>query len=162
MSPDNDEEHGVNAPFPHDKSLAFLSASRAVMEELDRQLEEWRECLPRELMFPTYSQDQEPAILRPFQPRTTYDRLRGHLIARYYSAKSIIYRPFVYRAFHCEDPSQLSDMDKAGTRTAIGAAFMSTANSGLLHEPLVLLLHPINSCRRCVDSQSRHSLLSNL
>lgn len=126
----------------------FLSASHSIINELDRQLEEWRSCLPPDLQFGQYASGDEFVPPQPTRTRTTEERLRGFLMARYYTAKSIIYRPFVYRALHAPDPELLSEEDKTGASTAVGAALMHSIHSGLLHEPLTLLFHPINTWRR--------------
>jgi len=105
-------------------------------------------CLPQGLDFPSYSPTQEQVDHTHFTPRSTKDRLRGHLMARYYAAKSIVHRPFLYQVLHNDHISVLSDAEKNGARTAVGSAFMSCVHSGILHEPITLLLHPINSCRR--------------
>lgn len=128
-----------------------LVASGSLVEELDRQLEEWRYCLPTSLAFPGFSLDTDQQVMaEPFQYRATEARLKGHLMCRYYSAKSVIYRSFLYNVLHSDDPNQLAERDQDGARIAVEAALLSTLHSGLLHEPLVLLLHPINSWRTCV------------
>lgn len=119
------------------------------MFELDRQLEEWRTCLPQGLEFLPYSEAQLAEVPEFDQThRSTDERLRGHLMARYFAAKSIIHRPYIYKTLHHGTTASLTDADAAGARTAVGSALMSVVASGILHEPLVLLLHPINSCRR--------------
>lgn len=134
-----------------------------MIAELDRQLEEWRACLPSSLHFDQYSPSEERAPPGPHQPRPTEERLRGFLKARYFAAKSIIYRPFIYRALHATHAMLLSDEEKAGARTAVGAAFMNAVSSGLLHEPLTLLFHPINVWRRWESSpQINTKLRANL
>ena len=69
-------------------------------------------------------------------------------MARYFAAKSIIYRPFIYQALNCESMASFPESSKYGARTALDTALLSTIHSGLLHETLTLLLHPINSWRR--------------
>ncbi|CCT75820.1 uncharacterized protein FFUJ_11862 [Fusarium fujikuroi IMI 58289] len=135
-------------PTQADEPAAFLSVSPSVMFELDRQLEEWRTCLPQGLEFLPYSEAQLAEVPEFNQTRSTDERLRGHLMARYFAAKSIIHRPYIYKTLHHGATASLSDADTAGARTAVGSAVMSVVASGILHEPLVLLLHPINSCRR--------------
>ncbi|KAM0279982.1 hypothetical protein ACHAQH_004311 [Verticillium albo-atrum] len=130
-----------------DAPTLFLLTSHSMITELDRQLEEWRGCLPPSLNFASYAPFEERVPPEPHRPRTTEERLRGFLMARYFAAKSIIYRPYIYRALYIDSPSQLSKDDKAGARTAVGAAFMNSVSSGLLYEPLPLLFHPINVWR---------------
>lgn len=128
----------------------FLSASRSRIEELNRQLEEWREGLPDCLEFPAYSSSQDVST-GPFEPRPAEERLRGHLMARYYHIKSILYRPFIYRALHYDYTStMLSEEDLEGARIAVRSSFLSTYHSGLFHEPLPLVLNPLSSWRRYV------------
>ncbi|CAH0028949.1 unnamed protein product [Clonostachys rhizophaga] len=93
---------------------AVFSANERIIEELDRQLEEWRNCLPAGLNFSSYSPSQEPPPLtEPHEPRSIDDRLRGHLLARYYVAKSILHRPFLYRVLHFEhNASLITDNDR--------------------------------------------------
>lgn len=141
-----------DASSPDSQSI-FSPSSHSIIIELDRQLEEWRSCLPQGLEFPGYFLGQEHNITKPYQARTTHERLRGHLMARYYSAKTVIHRAFVYRVLHSENPELLPESERNGAQTAIGAAFLSTIHSGLSYEPLALLLHPINSCRRFVISR---------
>lgn len=133
-----------------DHPAVFLSASRSIINELNYQLEEWRTHLPPDLHFRAYSPTDPPPNLEPYQIRSTDDRLRGHLMARYFSAKSVIHRPFIYRALHCDNVDHLSDEDRLGARVAVSTANLSIYYSGMLHEPLALLLHPINSWRRFV------------
>ncbi|CAH0043346.1 unnamed protein product, partial [Clonostachys solani] len=140
--------HPTSSPSDERFSTVF-SANERIIEELDRQLEEWRNCLPAGLNFSSYSPSQEPPPLtEPREPRSIDDRLRGHLLARYYVAKSILHRPFLYRVLHFEHNATLiTDNDRLGATVAIHSAFLSTLHSGLFHEPLPLLLHPINSWR---------------
>ncbi|KAM0335755.1 hypothetical protein ACHAQA_000805 [Verticillium albo-atrum] len=141
-----DDSHAAGSPSA-DAPTLFLSASHSMITELDRQLEEWRACLPASLNFASYAPSEERVPPEPHRPRTTEERLRGFLMARYFAAKSIIYRPYIYRVLHTCAPSHLSEEDRAGARTAVGAAFMNSVSSGLLHEPLPLLFHPINVWR---------------
>ncbi|KAL7940834.1 hypothetical protein V8C42DRAFT_206196 [Trichoderma barbatum] len=124
-----------------------LEASRSVVSELDRQLEGWRACLPSPLQFPEYSPSMEANIIPPGERRTPLERLKSYLQARYFAAKSVIHRPSLYRALHRTGPSSLSDEDKQKAHTAISTALLYVLYSGMLTEPLVLLVHPINSCR---------------
>ncbi|KAH8679292.1 hypothetical protein BGZ61DRAFT_457010 [Ilyonectria robusta] len=144
---EDDHTNHVDSPsvFESDK---LLHTSHSVISELDRQLEEWRACLPATFQFPSYSASQENYNPEPYQPRDTHERLKGHLRARYFAAKSIIHRPFVYRALHQVPASSLTEGDKLGARVAVDSAVLSVHHSGVLHEPMALLLHPINSCRR--------------
>ncbi|KAM5344416.1 hypothetical protein ACJ41O_012952 [Fusarium nematophilum] len=142
----SDDSRKQDSP-PAERPTGFQSASPSIIQELDRQLEEWRICLPQGLEFQGYSEAQDIGDAKLYHPRSTDERLRGHLMTRYFAAKSIIHRPFVYRALHCDQVALLSEADKSGARTAVGCALMSVIHSGILHEPLVLLLHPINSCR---------------
>ena len=142
-------DEGEHEPSATVRPTEALAPSQSLIQELERQLEEWRSCLPQGLDFPCYYNIQEPPIPTLYNTRTTDERLRGQLMARYYSAKSILHRPFIYMALH-SDPDTLSEIAKTGARSAVGCAFMSVIHSGILNEPLPLLLHPINSCRRFV------------
>uniref|UniRef100_A0A8H7K723 Xylanolytic transcriptional activator regulatory domain-containing protein n=1 Tax=Bionectria ochroleuca TaxID=29856 RepID=A0A8H7K723_BIOOC len=142
----NDFRSPLNSPA-FDRPSMFLSASRSRIEELNRQLEEWREGLPDCLEFPAYSSSQDVST-GPFEPRPAEERLRGHLMACYYHIKSILYRPFIYRALHYDYTStMLSEDDLEGARIAVRSSFLSTYHSGLFHEPLPLVLNPLSSWR---------------
>ncbi|KAM6536184.1 hypothetical protein FALCPG4_002200 [Fusarium falciforme] len=154
----NSENPSHNSPSA-EKPTAFLSATPSIIQELDRQLEEWRMCLPFGLEFSAYSEAQQADDQDMTQIRPIHERLRGNLMTRYFAAKSIIHRPFIYRALHCEHGSMLSEEDQIGAQTAIGSAFRCTLYSGIFHEPLPLLLHPINTCRSLFALEVQISLL---
>ncbi|RSL50764.1 hypothetical protein CEP53_008691 [Fusarium sp. AF-6] len=154
----NSENSSHDSPSA-EKPTAFLSATPSIIHELDRQLEEWRVCLPSGLEFSAYSEAQQMDDQNFTQIRPIHERLRGNLMARYFAAKSIIHRPFIYRVLHCEHGSMLSEEDQIGAQTAIGSAFRCTFYSGIFHEPLPLLLHPINSCRSLFALEVQISLL---
>ncbi|KAH7140970.1 hypothetical protein EDB81DRAFT_843979 [Dactylonectria macrodidyma] len=144
---DDDHSSHIGSPsvFEPDK---LLHTSQSVISELDRQVEEWRACLPATLQFPSYPVSHQGNYNpEPYRPRDTHDRLKGNLMARYFAAKFIIHRPFVYRTLHHDPASPLSEPDKLGARVALDSAVLSVRHSGILHEPMALLLHPINSCR---------------
>ncbi|KAG4291879.1 hypothetical protein FPRO06_13132 [Fusarium proliferatum] len=124
-SRDHTEDPANGEPTQADKPAAFLSVSPSVMFELDRQLEEWRACLPQGLEFLPYSEAQLAEVPEFDQTRSTDERLRGHLMARYFAAKSIIHRPYIYKTLHHGATASLSDADTAGARTAVGSALMS-------------------------------------
>ncbi|KAG5816046.1 hypothetical protein H9Q74_006127 [Fusarium xylarioides] len=118
-SRDHTEDSANGEPTHADKPAAFPSVSPSVMFELDRQLEEWRTCLPQGLEFPAYSEAQLADIPELDQThRSTDERLRGHLMARYFAAKSIIHRPYIYKTLHHGATASLSDADAAGARKA--------------------------------------------
>jgi hypothetical protein len=76
----------------------------------------------------------------------------GSLQSRYFAAKSIINRPFVYALL---GPSGLPLLpeDEEKAKTALEAQLLIAVKSGLLSERVVSLPHPINPCRRfvCVE-----------
>lgn len=148
----NTEQNGENTTHDSpsaERSTTFSSATPSIIHELDRQLEEWRMCLPPGFEFAAYSSEtQEFDDQNLDQRRPVNERLRSNLMARYFAAKSIIHRPYIYRALYCGHGSILSEEDQNGARTAIGSALMCTLCSEIFHEPLPLVLHPINACRR--------------
>ncbi|KAF5719299.1 oleate-activated transcription factor 1 [Fusarium globosum] len=123
-SRDRTEDPANGEPTQADKPAAFLSVSPSVMFELDRQLEEWRTCLPQGLEFLPYSEAQLAEVPEYDQTRSTDERLRGHLMARYFAAKSIIHRPYIYKTLHHGATASLSDADAVGARTAAGSALI--------------------------------------
>lgn len=133
-----------------ESSYKFASPHNAIISELDRQLEEWRACLPPSLQFVVEDAAQDD-LSTGLQPRTTVERLRGYLIARYFIAKSIIYRPFVYRALHSQPSAPLSDAHRQACRTAVVSAVLTMKHGGPLNERVPLWLYPINAWRRYVN-----------
>ncbi|KAH8890265.1 hypothetical protein GQ53DRAFT_807397 [Thozetella sp. PMI_491] len=126
-----------------------LSPPQSLISELDRQLEEWRACLPPSLEFSPYVlfQSKEPTVPGP---PSTNERLKGNLMARYFAAKSILHRPFLYRVLHNADFSRLSQRDMTGAQIAIDSAFQSFLHNRLLQDSLPVLVHPINAWRSLV------------
>lgn len=98
-----------------------------VIKELARQLESWRSLLPRPLQwsdddkfdFPSASPanrraadtlfhtDQGPV---PIHHRYNLDIVTGQLRTRFYYARFMIYRPFVYKALHFPELMTADDM----------------------------------------------------
>ncbi|KAJ3548921.1 hypothetical protein NM208_g762 [Fusarium decemcellulare] len=115
----NSENANHDSPST-ERSTVFLSATPSVIYELDRQLEEWRMCLPPGLEFSPYSGAHEVGEQGFYRIRSTDERLRGNLMTRYFAAKSIIHRPFIYRTLHCDHDATLSETDRVGAQTAVG------------------------------------------
>src|SRR5689334_18606235 len=128
-------------------SFGTLTAiSPHVIQELDRQLEEWRSCLPPSIQFTTPANPLDLRMSRTYQPRPTHERLLGYLKGRYCAAKAIIYRPYVYEVLHCDHPASLSEHAKRGAHISLESALHLLPRVGLLHEPMALLLFPMNIC----------------
>lgn len=119
-----------------------------VIEELDHQLEMWRAHLPPSLQFTTIPVSEAWALAANAEPRTIHERLHGNMQSRYYAAKAIIYRPFVYNVVTCTNVSELPLEERRGASVAIEAALLVPLRSGLLGDPLAVLPLPVNSCRR--------------
>ena len=97
-----------------------------VIKELARQLESWRSLLPQPLQwsdserhdFPNlnpmsrrpadslFASDQGPV---PINHRFNLDIITGQLRTRFYYAKFMIYRPFVYKALHFPELMTVDD-----------------------------------------------------
>ncbi|KAF2233497.1 hypothetical protein EV356DRAFT_503581 [Viridothelium virens] len=107
-----------------------------VIAELSRQLENWRAVLPNALqwideerMVISGSRGTTQPVLFSFNPpadgsRVNYkyniDIVTAQLRARYYYARFIIYRPFVYKALHY--PYSTSAQDAEGVVTCLESA----------------------------------------
>ncbi|OJD32009.1 c6 finger domain protein [Diplodia corticola] len=102
-----------------------------VIRELSRQLESWRSTLPPPLQWadqPPESRFQyfppgSPKIGRCFTPNgnqtplespDTLDLVVAHLRSRYYYARFILYRPFVYKVLHWPGLTTNEDRQFAG------------------------------------------------
>ncbi|KJY00562.1 C6 finger domain protein [Zymoseptoria brevis] len=88
-----------------------------VIREMSRQLESWRSLLPRPLQWqdsdkldfpyiglsnrrpnePLFSQDQGPV---PINHKNSLDLVTAQLRTRFYYARYVMYRPFIYKALH--------------------------------------------------------------
>ncbi|KAH8897930.1 hypothetical protein GQ53DRAFT_778146 [Thozetella sp. PMI_491] len=126
---------------------SLSSPPPAVVAELDRQIEQWKACLPEVHQFPNLSLAQELESTRLNYRRSLPDRLIGHLKTRYYSAKAILYRSCVYAALNPEMKDHMSASDIRGAQIALSSALLSVLAGGILHEPCEYLLHPINAWR---------------
>ncbi|KAB5546908.1 hypothetical protein GE09DRAFT_1288638 [Coniochaeta sp. 2T2.1] len=146
---DTDSRNQTPGPssLPSRHTDKFLLVPHSVISELDRQLEEWRACLPANLLFAGYAPSLDTGVTELDGSRPTHERVMRSLKARYFAAKSIIYRPSLYRLLHHVETEPLPNEDMAGARIAVHAALLSVRESGLLYEPIGLLLHPINSWR---------------
>lgn len=133
----------MTTPLGHWKGV-----SPHIIQELDRQLEAWRLCLPSSYEFSGNPAPLDHLINQSYPTRTMHERLSGYLEGRYYAAKSIIYRPFVYEALHSEDAISLPEHIKRGAHTSIEAAIQALFGIGVLHESLHLLPFPTNVCRQ--------------
>jgi hypothetical protein len=123
---------------------------QALITELDRQIEEWKACLPEVHQFPDLPLEQVLENTRVNHTRPLHERLKGHLKTRYYSAKSILYRPCVRRALNPSTINAISANDIRGTQIAMSCALLSVLNGGIVHEPCECLLHPLNAWRTLV------------
>ncbi|KAL1649935.1 hypothetical protein SLS58_001311 [Diplodia intermedia] len=98
-----------------------------VIRELSRQLESWRSMLPPPLQWTDeppearfqYIHPDSPETVRSFAPGSTsipsespnaLDLATAHLRSRYYYARFILYRPFVFKVLHW--PAQTTDEDR--------------------------------------------------
>lgn len=98
-----------------------------VIRELARQLDSWRALLPRSLQWsdqekfdfpiadpnvrqpnePLFSPDQGPI---PINHKYNLDVVTAQLRTRFYYARFIMYRPFVYKALHFPDQMDQDDV----------------------------------------------------
>lgn len=123
-----------------------MTPSPSVLYELNRQIEEWRQCLPFAFQFDDHALADEVQIASQIDKRTMQEKLKGNLKARYHAAKTILYRPHVHRVIHSSEMAA-SDYEVAGAKIAISSALTGILHGGILHEPFQLLLFPMNSWR---------------
>ncbi|KAL4797552.1 hypothetical protein BDV19DRAFT_387355 [Aspergillus venezuelensis] len=150
-----------------------FSTSISVIKELDHQLELWRQHLPADLAFPTLDQ------MTPWQSdnhanltTSPYDRALSTLKARYCAAKSIILRPFLYKALHPSPHETVSPTELEYSRLCLLAVLQAPLHQGILTNILRASQTPMNIFRhffaaaillRLVDRRHdlRHLLPSN-
>ncbi|KAF5516042.1 Echinocandin B biosynthetic cluster transcription factor ecdB [Colletotrichum siamense] len=118
----------------------------SVLYELNRQIEEWKQCLPSAFQFSDLTLSDEVRIASQTDKRSMQERLKGHLKARYHAAKTILYRPHVHRVIHSSGVDA-ADYELDCAKTAIASALIGILHGGIMHEPFQLLLFPINSWR---------------
>jgi hypothetical protein len=121
---------------------------RKVIQELDRQLELWRAHLPLSLQFTNLTVSDAWASGDNASPRNTQQRLHANMQSRYYAAKAILYRPFVYNFLNCDSARQFTSEELKGACIALEAALLVPLQGGLLWGRYPLLPLPINPCRR--------------
>ncbi|KAM6507134.1 hypothetical protein FALCPG4_018519 [Fusarium falciforme] len=138
----------MSSPASQYRAQQWPASQRALIHELDRQLEEWRNCLPDALKFPIDSTLTNEICAARKQPRSSSQKLVGHLAARYFAAKSVLYRPFLYHVLIEGLRQESSEEDRRGACTAVEAGLKCVVFSGVLTDPIPLLFHPINTCRR--------------
>lgn len=106
--------------------------------------------LPPPIYFPPYelASAKRPATPGHQASGASSERLKNNLMARYFAAKSILYRRYLYCVLHTHDLSQLSQGDMTAARVGVDAAFQSFLYNGMIHEPLSIHVHPMNAWRR--------------
>ncbi|CAI0641127.1 unnamed protein product, partial [Colletotrichum noveboracense] len=124
----------------------LVTPTPSVLYELNRQIEEWKQCLPSSFQFSDFILSNEVRIASQTDKRSMQERLKGHLKARYNAAKTILYRPHVHRVIH-SSRIDASDYEVECAKTAIASALIGILHGGIMHEPFQLLLFPINSWR---------------
>ncbi|KAF0328447.1 C6 zinc finger protein, partial [Colletotrichum asianum] len=124
----------------------LVTPTPSVLYELNRQIEEWRQCLFSAFQFSDLTLSDEVQIASQTDKRSMVERLKGHLKARYHAAKTILYRPHVHRMIHSSGIAA-SDYEVECAKTAIASAPIGILHGGIMHEPFQLLLFPINSWR---------------
>ncbi|KAE9581848.1 hypothetical protein CGMCC3_g2331 [Colletotrichum fructicola] len=124
----------------------LVTPNPSVLYELNRQIEEWKQCLPSAFQFSDLTLSDEVRIASQTDKRSMQERLKGHWKARYYAAKTILYRPHVHRVIH-SSRIDASDYEVECAKTAIASALIGILHGGIMHEPFQLLLFPINSWR---------------
>jgi hypothetical protein len=128
-------------------SSPFADQAASMISELDSQLESWRHHLPQTIQA-SFATDYETQAMTQRRTRPVREKLIGTLKSRYFAAKAIIFRPFVYRVLHAADPERLPSEDATGAATALEAALQVPLCGGLLCDNLRLMPLLINPARR--------------
>lgn len=116
---------------------AYQGPPHRIMEEMTRQLDQWRDALPGMLQWKDSNhQDFANVSLRDQHP---YLRLFGHVLhtefqeaphgldlvlahlrVRFYHARYLLYRPLIYKALH--KPQLMTDIDRDQCKISIESA----------------------------------------
>ncbi len=129
--------------------------SKTLILELNSQLEQWLQYIPEAISsYMTSCSDgtSQGLMGTPTYPNNMLDQLRG----RYWAAKSVIYRPFIYKALH-SNPENLTPDDYVNLKHCLEAAFNIPLAMGILSETPRLIAAPVGPIRRFVSS-TKHPL----
>lgn len=112
-----------------DKSHLDSPRSLAIARELDYQLEQWKRALPAPLRW-----DETD--------RPSADINAARLRAKYFGARYIIHRPFVYHVLH-------HGMEPVGAVAGVAAVGGSPASPGSSSNAIATLEA---NCRKCIEA----------
>jgi hypothetical protein len=90
-----------------------------VIKELSLQVDNWRALLPRVLQWNDHDRFESTTVAAENSP---VELGSSHLRSRYYYARFMIYRPFVYKALHF--PTQMSEEDSFYTAQCLQACML--------------------------------------
>jgi hypothetical protein len=126
-----------------------FSASMSIIEELDHQLELWRQHLPTELAFPTLAQMNpwQHEDLTRRRAASPFERATGALRARYCAAKSIILRPFLYTLLNSPPHGSIPARDQENAQLCMLAALQAVLRQGILRDSIRAIPMPVNLIR---------------
>ncbi|KAH8810796.1 hypothetical protein F5884DRAFT_749206 [Xylogone sp. PMI_703] len=143
---------------PANSPATSLAASPPIMYELDHQLEIWHEHLPELLRFDKSTNIE--TLISPRGARTPREKMTGTLKSRYFAAKAIIFRPFVYRILHNDGPETLSEEDLAGAKVSMESALQVPVQAGLLCDNLRLVPLILNPARSSFAAAIQYRYIS--
>jgi hypothetical protein len=126
-----------------------FSASMSIIEELDHQLELWRQHLPTELAFPTLAQMNpwQHEDLTRRRAASPFERATGALRARYCAAKSIILRPFLYTLLNSPPHESIPSRDQEKAQLCMLAVLQAVLRQGILRDSIRAIPMPVNLIR---------------
>ncbi|KAJ0417132.1 hypothetical protein BJY00DRAFT_316248 [Aspergillus carlsbadensis] len=126
-----------------------FSASMSIIEELDHQLELWRQHLPTELAFPTLAQMNpwQHEDLTRRRAASPFERATGALRARYCAAKSIILRPFLYTLLNNPPRESIPARDQENAQLCMLAVLQAVLRQGILRDSIRAIPMPVNLIR---------------
>ncbi|KAL3447521.1 hypothetical protein BJX65DRAFT_92268 [Aspergillus insuetus] len=126
-----------------------FSASMSIIEELDHQLELWRQHLPTELAFPALAQMDpwQHEDLTRRRAASPFERATGALRARYCAAKSIILRPFLYTLLNSPPDGGIPARDQENAQLCMLAVLQAVLRQGILRDSIRAIPMPVNLIR---------------
>lgn len=124
----------------------------SLISELNSQLENWLQCIPTALSASLLS----TLILSPTDPlfyQSYPNNLLGQIKGRYWAARFVIHRPFVYKALHSPVES-LTEEDLKGVEECLIAGLNTPLQMGIMSEKPWLIASPFGPIRRCATSSN--------
>ena len=124
----------------------------SLISELNSQLENWLQCIPTTLsasLLSTLTLSHTDPLFYQSYPNNLLGQIKG----RYWAARFVIHRPFVYKALHSPTES-LTEEDLKGVEECLIAGLNTPLQMGIMSEKPWLIASPFGPIRRYATSSS--------